>query len=104
MGRITAASNGDIGKVIDGIAPDWGPFGQLGDRARTLVQALMAAVILMCFALAAWGAFKQRFGASATRDVMAAEHGKGLIIAGLTGAFIVGSLGTLFTIVYGLAV
>lgn len=35
---------------------------------------------------------------------MAAEHGKGLIVAGLTGAFIVGSLGTLFTIVYGLAI
>jgi hypothetical protein len=102
MGAIRA--EGDISNVIDGISPDWGPFGQVGDRGRTLVQALMAAVILMCFALAAWGAFKQRFGASATRDVMAAEHGKGLIVAGLTGAFIVGSLGTLFTIIYGLAI
>jgi len=32
------------------------------------------------------------------------EQGKGLIIAGLTGVFIIGSLGTLFTIVYGMAV
>ena len=47
---------------------------------------------------------KQRIGATALRDSFSAEQGKGLIVAGLTGVFIIGSLGTLFTIVYGMAI
>jgi hypothetical protein len=38
------------------------------------------------------------------RDSFSAEQGKGLIVSGLAGVFIVGSLGTLFTIVYGMAI
>jgi hypothetical protein len=38
------------------------------------------------------------------RDSFSAEQGKGLIVAGLTGIFIIGSLGTLFTIIYGMAI
>lgn len=104
MGQLLAAGSGNIGPIIHGIAPNWGPFGSLGSEAKVLIDVLMAAVIVMCLALAAWGAAKQRFGSTATRDSFSAEHGKGLIIAGLTGVFLVGSLGTLFTIVYGMAV
>ena len=90
--------------IIGGIAPDWGPFGSLGNEAKVMIEVVMAVAILLCLGIAVWGAAKQRIGATALRDTFSAEQGKGLIIAGLTGVFIIGSLGTLFTIVYGMAV
>lgn len=107
MGHLLAgggSGGGGIGPIIGGISPNWGPFGQLGQTGRVLVEVLMAAVVLLCLALAAWGAAKQRFGTTATRDAFSAEQGKGLIVAGLSGVFLIGSLGTLFTIVYGMAI
>ncbi len=108
LGAVTymlfAAEKGDINTIIGGIAPDWGPFGTLGNEARVMIEVVMAVAILLCLGIAIWGAAKQRIGATALRDTFSAEQGKGLIIAGLTGVFIIGSLGTLFTIVYGMAV
>jgi hypothetical protein len=101
---LLAAEKGDITTIIGGIAPDWGPFATLGEEARTMVQVIMALAIIICMGIAIWGAAKQRIGATAMRDTFSAEQGKGLIVAGLTGVFIIGSLGTLFTIVYGMAV
>ena len=98
------AQEDDITSIIGGIAPDWGPFSSLGAEARTMVQVVMALAIIICLGIAVWGAAKQRIGATAMRDTFSAEQGKGLIVAGLTGVFIIGSLGTLFTIVYGMAV
>lgn len=103
MHAVTLAAGGGISTIIGGIAPNWGPFAQLGQTGRVLVEVVMAAVILLCLGLAAWGAAKQRFGTTSARDAFSAEQGKGLIIAGLTGTFLVGSLVTLFTIVYGMA-
>jgi hypothetical protein len=94
----------DINEIIGGIAPDWGPFGAVGEEARTMIQVIMAAAILICMGIAIWGAAKQRIGSTAMRDSFSAEQGKGLIVAGLTGIFIIGSLGTLFTIIYGMAI
>ncbi|MBW1603343.1 hypothetical protein JJV70_14785 [Streptomyces sp. JJ66] len=99
-----AAEEGDITSIIGGIAPDWGPFGSLGTEARLMIEVIMAVAILICLGIAIWGAAKQRIGATALRDSFSAEQGKGLIVAGLTGVFIIGSLGTLFTIVYGMAI
>jgi hypothetical protein len=99
-----APGTGNIDRIIGGIAPDWGPFGRVGGEAKVMVEVIMAAAILLCLAVAIWGAAKQRIGTTALRDTFSAEQGKGLIIAGLTGVFIIGSLGTLFTIVYGMAV
>lgn len=101
---VLAGGEGDITTIIGGIAPDWGPFGSLGTEARVMVEVVMAVAILICLGLAIWGAAKQRIGATALRDTFSAEQGKGLIVAGLTGVFIIGSLGTLFTIVYGMAI
>ncbi|MDT0442110.1 MULTISPECIES: hypothetical protein [unclassified Streptomyces] len=94
----------DINNIIGGIAPDWGPFGAVGDSARTMIQVIMALAILICLGIAIWGAAKQRIGSTAMRDSFSAEQGKGLIVAGLTGVFIIGSLGTLFTIIYGMSI
>lgn len=101
---VAAARASDINTIIGGIAPDWGPFGKVGAQAKVVVEVIMAASILLCLGLAIWGAAKQRIGATALRDSFSAEQGKGLIVAGLTGVFIIGSLGTLFTIVYGMAI
>jgi hypothetical protein len=98
------AAGGSIDTIIGGLAPDWGPFGKLGAEARVMIEVIMAGAVLVCLGLAAWGAAKQRIGATALRDTFSAEQGKGLIIAGLAGVFIIGSLGTLFTIVYGMAI
>ncbi|MGH3326636.1 MAG: hypothetical protein ACRDPT_02360 [Streptomycetales bacterium] len=103
MSQVLAADGG-IQTIIGGIAPDWGPFAALGGEARVMVEVVMALAVLMCLGLAAWGAAKQRIGATATRDAFSSEQGKGLIIAGLAGVFIIGSLGTIFTIVYGMAI
>ncbi|WP_035801837.1 MULTISPECIES: hypothetical protein [Kitasatospora] len=100
----TPPAKGNINTIIGGIAPDWGPFSTLGSEARIMVEVIMAVAILACLAIAVWGAAKQRIGATAMRDTFSAEQGKGLIVAGLTGVFIIGSLGTLFTIVYGMAI
>lgn len=98
-------SNGnDINTIIGGIAPNWGPFGRVGNEARVMIEVVMATAIIICLGIAVWGAAKQRIGATALRDTFSAEQGKGLIVAGLTGVFIIGSLGTLFTIVYGMAI
>ncbi|MDT0321103.1 hypothetical protein E1265_19315 [Streptomyces sp. 8K308] len=101
---LLAAEQDDINEIIGGIAPNWGPFAQVGDQARTMIQVIMALAILICMAIAIWGAAKQRIGSTALRDSFSAEQGKGLIVAGLTGIFIIGSLGTLFTIIYGMAI
>ena len=101
---ILAAEKGDITTIIGGIAPNWGPFGSLGNEAKVMIEVVMAVAILLCLGIAIWGAAKQRIGATALRATFSAEQGKGLIVAGLTGVFIIGSLGTLFTIVYGMAV
>jgi hypothetical protein len=93
-----------IDTIIGGIAPNWGPFGKVGTEAKVLIEVVMATAILLCLGIAVWGAAKQRIGATALRDTFSAEQGKGLIVAGLTGVFIIGSLGTLFTIVYGMAI
>lgn len=98
------AEEDDIDEIIGGIAPDWGPFGEVGEQAQTMVQVIMALAILVCLGIAIWGAAKQRIGSTAMRDSFSAEQGKGLIVAGLTGIFIIGSLGTLFTIIYGMAI
>ncbi|MFI6583706.1 hypothetical protein [Embleya sp. NPDC050493] len=104
LGEGNGNGNGDINTIIGGIAPNWGPFARLGGEARIMVEVIMAVALLLCLAIAIWGAAKQRIGATAMRDTFSAEQGKGLIIAGLTGVFIIGSLGTLFTIVYGMAI
>jgi hypothetical protein len=100
----TSPAANNINTIIGGIAPNWGPFGAVGSQARVVIEVVMAAAILLCLGIAVWGAAKQRIGATALRDTFSAEQGKGLIVAGLTGVFIIGSLGTLFTIVYGMAI
>jgi hypothetical protein len=99
---VVAAGNGP-GGLFDGVKPSWGPFSELGGTARTLIGVILAAVLVVCLATAAVGIGKQRFGSN-SRNSMSAEEGKGLIVAGLVGTFLVGSLLTITQVVYGMAI
>ncbi|CAM5259762.1 hypothetical protein SALBM311S_05153 [Streptomyces alboniger] len=72
-----AADKGDINTIIGGIAPDWGPFGSLGNEAKVMIEVVMAVAILLCLGIAIWGAAKQRIGATALRDTFSAGTGQG---------------------------
>ena len=100
------ASGGSIGNLVSGVAPSWGPFAALGTTGKTVIEALMAAVILVCLGSAAWGASQIRLGNSSmgAHDTVMVDKGRKMLVSSLIGVFIVGSLGTLFTIVYGLAI
>ncbi|GHE67289.1 MULTISPECIES: hypothetical protein [Streptomyces] len=100
---VTLAANGSIGNLVNGIAPDWGPFAALGNTARTVIQAIMAGVVLALLGRAALGAFHIKVG-EGQHDVAQVSKGKKEVGGSLIGAFIVGSLGTIFTIVYGMGI
>ncbi|MCM2388776.1 hypothetical protein [Streptomyces albipurpureus] len=100
---VILAANGDIGSLVDGVAPDWGPFAALGATARTVVQAIMAGVIVSLLGRAALGAFHIKVG-EGQHDTAQVSKGKKEVGGSLIGAFAVGSLGTIFTIVYGLGI
>ncbi len=79
LGAVTymlfAADKGDITTIIGGLL-DWGPFGSLGNEAKTMIQVVMAVAILLCLGIAIWGAAKQRIESTALRDTFSAEQGK----------------------------
>lgn len=100
---VTLAANGSIGNLVNGIALDWGPFAALGNTARTVIQAIMAGVVLALLGRAALGAFHIKVG-EGQHDVAQVSKGKKEVGGSLIGAFVVGSLGTIFTIVYGMGI
>ncbi|MGW6454752.1 hypothetical protein ACWF94_02290 [Streptomyces sp. NPDC055078] len=100
---VVLAANGDIGTLVDGIAPEWGPFEALGTTARTVVQAIMAGVIVALLGRAALGAFHIKVG-EGQHDTAQVSKGKKEVGGSLIGAFSVASLATIFTIVYGLGI
>ncbi|MCP9946000.1 hypothetical protein LUX12_16290 [Streptomyces somaliensis] len=100
---VTLAANGSIGNLVNGIAPDWGPFAALGNTARTVIQTIMAGVVLALLGRAALGAFHIKVG-EGQHDVAQVSKGKKEVGGSLVGAFVVGSLGTIFTIVYGMGI
>jgi hypothetical protein len=100
---VVLAANGSIGSLVNGIAPDWGPLAALGNTARTVIQAIMAGVVLALLGRAALGAFHIKVG-EGQHDVAQVSKGKKEVGGSLVGAFVVGSLGTIFTIVYGMGI
>ena len=46
-----AADKGDINTIIGGIAPDWGPFGSLGNEAKVMIEVVMTPVT---YAIVGW--------------------------------------------------
>ncbi|WP_037620131.1 hypothetical protein [Streptomyces aureus] len=100
---VDLAASGDIGTLVNGLSPDWGPFGQLGTTGRTVIQALMAGVVLVLLGRAILGAVHLKVG-EGQHDVAQVSKGKKEIAGSLVGAFVVASIGTIFTIVYGMGI
>lgn len=87
--------------LFNGVSPSWGPFGELGGTARTLIGALMAVALFVCLTYTIWGASQQRIG-SATHNSHAAERGKAMFVSGLIGCAVIGSALTLTGLAYDL--
>lgn len=102
-GLMNMAADGSIGGLVDGLAPDWGPFGALGTTARTVIEALMAGVVMALLGRATLGALNMKIG-EREHDTAQVSKGKKEVGGSLVGAFIVASLGTIFTIVYGMGI
>ncbi|MCT9075292.1 MULTISPECIES: hypothetical protein [Streptomyces] len=100
---VDLAASGDIGTLVNGLSPDWGPFGKLGTTGRTVIQALMAGVVLVLLGRAILGAVHLKVG-EGQHDVAQVSKGKKEIAGSLVGAFVVASIGTIFTIVYGMGI
>lgn len=98
-------TGGGPGDLFNGLKPDWGPFAKVGASARTIIQVIMAAVLLICLGTALLGAAKIRLGQSEfSQDPIAVKDGRRLVIGGALGVFLVASMGGLFTIVYGMGI
>ncbi|OLT34396.1 hypothetical protein BJF79_07475 [Actinomadura sp. CNU-125] len=105
MVALAAPDDGGAENLFNGLQPDWGPFADVGEKARTIIQVIMAAVLLVCLGTALLGTGKIRLGQSDfSQDPIAIRDGRKLVIGGLIGVFLVASMGTLFTIVYGMGV
>jgi hypothetical protein len=104
-GRVTAhpllelAANGTIEKIVNGLAPNWGPFQQLGDVGTKVVDALMAGVVLFLTGRAVVGAVHMKIGSS-QHDAMQVKSGQKELAGSLTALFVVASISALFVIVY----
>lgn len=100
------AAGGSINNLVGGVAPNWGPFAAIGTTAQTVIEAIMAAAIIVCLGTAVWGGSQIRLGNSnmGSHDTVMVDKGRKMLVSSLIGVFIIGSLGTLFTIVYGLAI
>ncbi|HEY8980568.1 MAG TPA: hypothetical protein VIU15_13390 [Streptomyces sp.] len=97
------AANGNIGDLVNGLSPDWGPFGELGATGRTAIQILMAGVVLVLLGRAIIGAVHMKIG-EGQQDYAQVSKGKKEISGSLVGLFVVASIGTIFTIVYGMGI
>ncbi|MEU5476819.1 hypothetical protein [Streptomyces mirabilis] len=93
----------DTSQLFRGLAPDWGPFQVLGNTGRTVVQIIMAAVLLFLIGRAVISFGNMKFGQN-QNDPVALNQGRNNLIGSLVGAFGVASAGTLFTLVYGMGI
>jgi hypothetical protein len=100
-----AAGKNDLKDLLHGLHPDWGPFGALGSTGKTVIDALMAGGLLVCIGRAIVGAAKIKAGQSEySHDPIAVQDGRKLMFGGMIGAFLIASMATLFTIVYGMGI
>lgn len=92
-----------ISDVLHGVSPSWGPFGAVGGKARVAIGVIWAAGLAFVVARTIWGAALQQFG-SRSYNSDSAEQGKHMFRSGLVGIAVLGSITTLATIAYGMAV
>ncbi|MET9142965.1 hypothetical protein [Streptomyces sp. NPDC004042] len=99
--RTTLAAGVD---VVSGVKPDWGPFSKLGGTATIMLGVMAAAVLAIGMGAFLAGIGKSRGWFGESQSTMESSRGKGLMVGGLTCVFLVASVGTIFTITYGMGV
>lgn len=92
-----------IGDVIQGVTPNWGPFAAVGGKAKILIGVIWAAALAFVVARTIWGAAMQQLGGRSYNSDTT-EQGKAMFRSGLIGIAVLGSITTLATIAYGMAV
>ncbi|MFD6329174.1 hypothetical protein ACFWGI_06295 [Streptomyces niveus] len=100
---VTLAADGGISSLVDGITPEWDVFGAVGDKARIIVGVIMAGAILFLLGSAVVGAVHIRVG-NQQHNTMETKKGQTQVGSSLLGLFVVASMATLFTIVYGFGI
>ena len=98
-----ADSTTQVKTIVGGLAPNWGPFAAVGATGRTVIEIIMAAVVLILLGRAVIGVIHLRVGGG-QHDTVQVKQGQKEVASSLIGAFAVASLGTLFTIVYGMGI
>lgn len=93
-----------VGDVIGGVEPSWGPFGALGSTAKVVIGVAAAFVLVASAFIFLVGIAKSKGWVGSGNSTMHTDTGKGQIIGGLVGIFLVASAGALFTLVYGMGI
>ncbi len=100
MHVLAAAASGD--GIWNGLAPNWGPFGQLGTVGKTIIDVILAGVLLFFVARFLLGVSRLRVAKSVS-DPVGYDSGRGEALSSLAGVAIALSVSTIFTMVSGLA-
>ncbi|MEU3904164.1 hypothetical protein AB0F20_10130 [Streptomyces goshikiensis] len=91
-----------VNDVIGGVEPSWGPFGALGNTGKVIVGVAAAFVLVASAITFLIGIAKSKGWVGSGNSTMHTDTGKGQIIGGLVGIFLVASAGALFGMVYGM--
>ncbi|MFE7132878.1 hypothetical protein ACFVIM_18675 [Streptomyces sp. NPDC057638] len=94
----------NVDSVIGGVEPNWGPFGALGGTAKVIIGAIAALVLVICAGIFLVGIAKSKGWLGSGNSTMQSDQGKGMIIGGLTGIFLVASAGAIFGLVYAMGI
>ncbi|MBA0053661.1 hypothetical protein E0L36_23170 [Streptomyces sp. AJS327] len=90
--------------MIRSVQPAWGPFAKFGTTAKTLLGAVAAVALVISAGTFIVGLAKSKGMVGEGHSTMETSRGKGMMVGGLAGVFLIASLGTIFAITYGLGV
>ncbi|MFE4263353.1 hypothetical protein [Streptomyces sp. NPDC056883] len=93
-----------VGDVIGGVDPSWGPFGALGATSKVIIGVIAAMVLVVSAATFLLGIAKSKGWVGSGNSTMHTDTGKGQIVGGLVGIFLVASAAAIFTAVYGMGI
>lgn len=100
---VLLAKNGTIDTLVNGLNPNWGPFAKVGAVGGTVLDALMAGVVLFLLGRAVVGAVHMKIGSS-QHDTMQVKSGQKELAGSLTALFVVASISAIFVIVYNMGI
>lgn len=90
--------------VISGVTPDWGPFSKLGGTAKVLLGVAAALALVASAGAFIFGLAKSKGWVGEGHSTMETSRGKGMMVGGLAGVFLIASIGTLFSVTYAMGV